>query len=350
MSGPFILGDLADPSYYTSPISIGSVPRDELTAMLHMMATIRVVEEFIGDQVEQGVVKCPCHLAIGQEAVAVGVASALRKTDRVFGTHRSHGHYLAQGGGVYELLAEILGRVTGCSHGMGGSMHLYDASVGFLGSVPIVGATVPLAVGAGLAASMDGRGDVAVAYFGDGAMEEGAVHESLNFASQFKLPVLFVVENNLFSSHLHISERQPFDSVARFAVAHDMQFRVVDGNDVVATAQAAAELVEGARAGRGPGFLEAVTYRWRGHVGASEDQDVGVDRKEGLAQWKERDPISRLESTLVTDGVISPGALGQFEASVRSQCATAWERATADPFPEDDALLDMVYKSSELTR
>ena len=116
------------------------------------MSTIRVVEEFIGDQVEAGLVKCPCHLAIGQEAVAVGVASALRESDRVFGTHRSHGHFLAQGGGVYELLAEILGRASGCSHGMGGSMHLHDASVGFLGSVPIVGATVPLAVGASLAA------------------------------------------------------------------------------------------------------------------------------------------------------------------------------------------------------
>ena len=177
---------------------------------------------------------------------------------------------------------------------------------------------------------MDGRGDVAVAYFGDGAMEEGVVHESMNFASQFKLPMLFVVENNLFSSHLHILERQPSDSVARFATAHEMNVRVVDGNDVVAVADAAQQLVDEARAGRGPGFLEAVTYRWRGHVGPSEDQDVGVDRKEGLAQWKARDPISRLESTLVASQVVKAGELAEFADSVRTECSQLWERALGE--------------------
>lgn len=350
MSEPVMLGDLADPNHYTKPIAIGSRATVELAEMLRRMVTIRVVEEFIGDRVEEGAVKCPCHLAIGQEAVAVGVASALRPSDRVFGTHRSHGHFLAQGGGVYELLAEILGKAEGCSHGMGGSMHLHDASIGFLGSVPIVGATVPLAVGAALAAKMEGAGDVAVAYFGDGAMEEGVVHESLNFASQFELPMIFVVENNLFSSHLHIRERQPADSVARFATAHEMNVHVVDGNDVVVVADSAEQLVREARAGRGPGFLEAVTYRWRGHVGASEDQDVGVDRKEGLAQWKARDPIGRLEATLVDGRDMEAGELAEFETSVRAECSQLWQRALASPFPDPSALLSMVYAPREMTR
>lgn len=337
------LGELADPLCFTAPIVIGSRSAEELVRMLESMTRIRVVEEFIGEQVASGVVRCPCHLAIGQEAAAVGVASTLRHTDRVFGTHRSHGHFLAQGGGIYGLLAEILGKATGCSNGMGGSMHLIATDVGFVGSVPIVGATVPMAVGAALAAKRDGRGDVAVAYFGDGAMEEGVVHESMNFASRFQLPTLFVVENNLFSSHLHIRERQPDDSVARFAAAHKIPWFVVDGNDVVAVAEAADELVAAAREGHGPGFLEAVTYRWRGHVGASEDMDVGVQRKEDLGLWKKRDPIERLEATMVSEGLVGEDRVTRLRASVREECEMAWRQALADPFPEAGALLDMVY-------
>src|SRR5690606_8272404 len=162
---------------------------------------------------------------------------------------------------------------TGCSKGMGGSMHLYAKEHGFWGSVPIVGATISMAVGAGLAAQMDKPDrkdmDVGVAYFGDGAAEEGVLHESLNFAAKFKVPVIFVCENNLFSSHLHILLRQPKDKVARYAESHDVNVEVVDGNDIEAVSKAAKRLVDAARNGEGPGFLEAVTYRWRGHVGPS---------------------------------------------------------------------------------
>lgn len=338
-----MLGDLTDPMRYTAPIELFDLPDEALLGMLDLMIRIRVVEEFIAGEVAAGSVKCPCHLAIGQEAVAVGVASALRPSDRVFGTHRSHGHYLAQGGDTYRLLAEVLGKATGCSRGMGGSMHLVAADVGFIGSVPIVGATVPMAVGAGLAAQRDGKGDVAVAYFGDGAVEEGVVHESMNFASNFKIPVIFVVENNLFSSHLHISERQPADSVARFADAHRIQSRVVDGNDVVAVANAVDGLVQDARGGDGPGFLEAVTYRWRGHVGASEDVDVGVQRKQDLSQWKKRDPIQRLEAALSARGGIGPQRVARSLAAVRASCEAAWRQALLDPYPAEEALLSMVY-------
>ncbi len=180
------------------------------------MLQIRVVEEEIGRLVERSLARAPCHLGIGQEAVAVGVSHSLTAADRVFGAHRSHSHYLALGGSTYKLLAEVLGKADGTSKGMGGSMHLYGEEVGFMGSVPLVGATIPLAVGAAIAAKMDGRGAIGVTYFGDGATEEGVFHESMNLAAAMRLPVLFVCENNLFSSHLYITQRQPSDRIARY--------------------------------------------------------------------------------------------------------------------------------------
>ena len=244
--------------------SVITIPKNFLQ-FLRLMLTIRIVEEKIGELVLEGLAKTPCHLAIGQEAVAVGVSAVLTSSDRVFGGHRSHSHYLALGGGLYPLLAEVLGKSEGASHGLGGSMHLYSGSIGFHGSVPIVGATIPIAVGAALAQPRwSGGRQIAVAYFGDGACEEGVFHESLNFAAVYGLPVLFVVENNLFSSHLHIELRQPSDSIARYAEAHRVRSLVIDGNDVGKVADAAEELVEPMRSGQGPALLEAVTFRFRG--------------------------------------------------------------------------------------
>src|SRR5262249_7878072 len=259
---------------YAAPLDIGGANPTTLVEQLKDMLLIRVVEEWIGDMVTAGKIVCPCHLGIGQEAIAVGVSSFLRKTDRIFGTHRSHAHYLALGGDVYGLLAEVLGKADGCSRGMGGSMHLYDGGNGFMGSVPIVAGTVPLAVGGALAAKMDRRGDVAVAYFGDGATEEGAFHESLNLASVFKLPILFVCENNLFSSHLHISLRQPESATARFAAAHRVAYEILDGNDVVAVARSAERLVAAARARHGPGFFQALPSPSPGHPPPPHDADA----------------------------------------------------------------------------
>jgi len=345
MSDPLLprLGALADPRAFTAALDITGEEREKLARQLRDMLLIRAVEERIGDMVTAGKIACPCHLAIGQEAVAVGVSAHLRKSDRIFGTHRSHSHYLALGGDVYALLAEVLGKADGCSRGMGGSMHLHDEENGFMGSVPIVAGTVPLAVGAAFAAKMDGRGDIGVAYFGDGAAEEGALHESLNLASNFKLPVLFVCENNLFSSHLHISLRQPENSIARFAAAHAVPYDIVDGNDVVAVARAAGRLISAARRGGGPGFLEAVTYRWRGHVGPREDVDVGVNRGGDLALWKKRDPVRRLAEALQAAGHLPLEGYDRIERDVRHLVGEAWQRAERAPFPPASALLDLVY-------
>jgi pyruvate dehydrogenase E1 component alpha subunit len=242
------------------------------------------------------------------------------------------------------MVAEIFGKATGSSAGMGGSMHLYAPEVGFHGSVPIVGATIPIAAGAALAAKMDGRGDVAVAYFGDGACEEGVLHETLNMAAVMNLPVLFVAENNLYSSHLDIKLRQPFDSVARFARANGVESELVDGNDVVDVARAADRLVRASREGRGPGFIEAVTFRWRGHVGPNEDVDVGVRRSpDELAAWKGRDPIGRLQSALVESNRVAPDRFEAIEQEIRTELGKAVAAARAAPYPPDAALLDTVY-------
>lgn len=340
------LGELIDPAAqrYQQPCDVSGLAPERATGLLRTMRLIRAAEEQIGEWVEQGRVRCPCHLGIGQEAVASGLAVALRRSDRLFGNHRSHAHYLAAGGTLYGLLAEVLGRSHGCSRGMGGSMHLRDLACGFFGSVPIVAGTVPIAVGAALAAKMDGGSDIAVAFFGDGACEEGVLHESLNLASIYGLPVLFVCENNQYSSHLDIALRQPSDRTARYAEANRVHVEVVDGNDVTAVARAAESMVTQMRRNPEPAFLEAITYRWRGHVGPKEDLDVGVRRSlEHLAAWKRRDPIRRLEEALLSAGAVSAAQLAQLELEVRAQVRETAARALEAPWPAEGDLLDFVY-------
>ncbi len=338
------LGNLADPIFFTDPPNIQNADPEFLENGLGSMLVIRNVERLIGEWTKDGTAKTPCHLSIGQEAVPVGVSHHLTKTDRVFGAHRSHGHFLALNDDVYGLLAEVLGKADGAAKGMGGSMHLYDAANGFHGSVPIVGATIPLAVGAGLAAQMDGSKDIGVCYFGDGATEEGLFHESLNFAANFKVPVLFVCENNLYSSHLDISERQPASRVARFAEANTIPSMTIDGNDIMAVEQAAGELVKTVRSGQGPAFLEAVTYRWRGHVGPDADVDVGVRRqKEDIIAWRKRDPITRLFTAMERDNLITRSLFDELSKKIQSRVAGDAKKAMDADYPAADQLMDIVY-------
>jgi len=340
-----ILGDLADPQKFQTPLEIKGQNPQTLKAMLAKMWQIRRAEETIAENIENGKIVCPCHLAIGQEAVGTGVSLHLKTSDRVFGNHRSHAHYLALDGSLSQLFSEVLGKADGASKGMGGSMHLYAGSNGFKGSVPIVAGTIPIAVGAGLAAQKDKKNpsDIAVSYFGDGASEEGVFHESLNLAANFKLPVLFVCEHNLFSSHLHIDLRQPGDAISRYALAHHIPYELVDGNDIVAVSKAAQKLIEAARSGQGPGFLEAVTYRWRGHVGPKEDIDVGVKRKDDLHIWKKRDPIARLAQALIVAKFLTTNEYDQIKIKIESEIQSAWEKALKAPYPESSALMEMVY-------
>jgi TPP-dependent pyruvate/acetoin dehydrogenase alpha subunit len=338
------LGDLADPTKYRQPIDIAGENVESLRRQLGAMLRIRMVEQHLAAMRRDGLIGGPVHLGVGQEAIAVGVSASLTAADQVFGAHRSHSHLLALGSSVHGLFAEVLGKETGLSRGMGGSMHLWDGPRGFAGSVPIVAGTVPLAVGAGLASKLKRAGSVSVSYLGDGAIEEGAVHESLNLASVMRLPVLFVLENNLFSSHMHISLRQPRGSTARFAEASDIAFEVIDGNDVVTVRKAAAALIERARKGGGPGFLEAVTARWYGHVDWRDDIDVGVNRSASdVENWRRRDPIARLRQALVNQGAPAEQWQREIESSLGQEINDAWTRALADPYPPESALLDHVY-------
>ena len=339
-----LLGDLINPEKYQEPINISGFDTNHLMDDLKKMYVIRRVEEIIAENVVNGLIKCPCHLGIGQEATAVGLSRYLRSSDRVFGGHRSHTHYLGLGGSVYKLFAETLGRLDGCSKGMGGSMHLYDPSVGFGGSVPIVGASVPIATGAALAAKNDKLGDIAVSYLGDSACEEGAVQESFNLASTLKLPIIFVVENNLFASHMHIDQRQPHNSTARFAKAHGIPFKVIDGNNLTEIYKASQNSVNHCRENNGPYFIEAMTYRWRGHVGPSEDTDVGVKRKDDLNTWKKRDPIRRLKDSLINKNIFSESDFNEITKLIDKNLAEQWEKAKKSPYPSKKLLSKIVYK------
>lgn len=342
----FQLDDLSNPQKYHEPLNIQNYSKDQLINFLISMCRIRLAEKRLAEARRDGLIGGPVHLGVGQEAVASGVSLHLRKSDRVFGAHRSHSHILALGSSIHKLFAEILGKNTGLSKGMGGSMHLWDQPHGFYGSVPIVSGTVPLAVGAGLAAKLQKTDDVAIVYLGDGAVEEGVVHESLNLSRIQNIPVIFVVENNFFASHMHISIRQPKNSTSRFAEANDIPFHVVDGNNVLDVTIAASELISKARSGKGPGFIEAVTYRWYGHVDWREDIDVGVNRSQHeLENWKRRDPIRRLKEAMILENMWNEKKQNELELQLKTEIDAAWEQALNDPYPHEKELLECVYSN-----
>lgn len=332
-------------SFFNQDLNLNMRAREELIHQLFLMIKIRSVENKIADMRKLGQIGGPVHLSAGQEAIAVGISKHLRKTDFIFSGHRSHAHLLAMGSDPYKLFAEVLGKLTGLTKGMGGSMHLWDGPNGFYGSVPIVAGTVSLGVGAALASKMQNKDDISVVYFGDGAIEEGTVHESLNLARQLKVPVLFVCENNLFSSHMHISQRQPLQSVARFSIANDIHTEVVDGNNIINVENSASRLISFAREKKMPVFIEAITYRHYGHVDWQEDIDVGISRSaEDLKLWKSRDPIIRLKSALFQANFLTEDELSEITISVNDQINLAWKRAVKDLEPQSGSLLDFVYK------
>lgn len=337
------LGPLSDATKYHDNIDITGIDSSQLLYQLESMIIIRKAEEKLAEKITDGTIKCPCHLGIGQEAIAVGLASVVTPKDKVFGAHRSHSHFLAINRDLFGLFAEVLGKEEGSSRGMGGSMHLIDAKNGFHGSVPIVGATIPIATGAGLASKLSKDDSMAVSFFGDGATEEGVFHESLNLAATHDLPVLYICENNLFSSHLHVSLRQPTDSIGRYAKAHMIEYEVIDGNDIAIMNAVCKKASDYIRKTNKPFFIEAVTYRWRGHVGPREDIDVGVQRKDDLMEWKKRDPIGRLESSLLEHSHCTQADLDSIYAKVDDLIELNWKKAEESIYPDSSVLLDLVY-------
>ena len=323
----------------------GEISISQQLAMYRSMLRIRLFEEQVADLDEAKEVGTPCHYCIGQEASPVGVCQALSTMDVIWGTHRSHGHYLAKGGNMQALMAEIFCRATGCSSGRGGSMHICDPAVGMMGSVPIVAATIPIAVGAGLAEKLRGSGHVSVAFFGDGATEEGHFYESLNLAALQNLPVVFVCENNLYSSHMGLSERRRKDNITDFGVAQGMEAVRVNGNDVIEVYRAATAAVSRARDGNGPTLLECRTFRWRGHVGPAWDTDVGVKRKDELKEWLAEDPIPRCAKQLIERGM-DQITLDEIHAEVTGEVQNALEFALQSPLPCPSEVTHHVYHAA----
>lgn len=316
-----------------------------LLDLYRTMLRIRLAEEALVEPIVAGEIRCPVHLYSGEEAVAAGVCSVLEPGDLVFGTHRSHGHYLAKGGDLKRMIAEIFCRDSGCARGRGGSMHLIDVEVGMLGAAPIVGGTISLAVGAGLAAAVRGGGRVSVAFFGDGATGEGVLYESMNLAAVHRLPVLFVCENNLYATHMPLREIRASEEIWPVAQPFGVPGARVDGNDVLAVRVAAAEAVARARAGQGPALLECLTYRMRGHVGPDDNiQGSRTDIRPAaeVELWRTRDPLARLAATLRDAGIAGDATLCAMQQEVAEEIKGAFAYARSTPFPPPEGLADNV--------
>lgn len=317
--------------------------KTDQVALFRSMLRIRRIEEALADRYAEQEMRCPMHLCIGQEAIAVGVSAALSGHDVVFGNHRAHGHYLAKGGNLKAMIAELYGRATGCCGGRGGSMHLIDLGVGFMGATPIVGGTVPLAVGSAWAAALMGEPRVSVVFFGDGCFEEGVVHESLNFAALHKLPVVFVCENNEFSVYTRLTERQPDRPIYRVAEAHGVAACSGDGNDVEAVLSIAKAAVDNARAGKGPQFIEFKTYRWREHCGPSFDDDLNYRSRPEIESGLKDCPIAKFLTRLKHRNHVSSSEVDSFEAAIREEIKEAFQFALASAKPSSKTAEERLY-------
>lgn len=318
--------------------------RDELLELFYEMLRIRRVEEAIALAYPNNEMRCPIHLSIGQEATPVAVSRLLNPSDHVFSTHRCHAHYLAKGGNLNQMIAELYGKITGCSKGKGGSMHLVDTKVGMMGASALVGGTIPIATGSALAFQREKSNRVSVAYLGDGATEEGVFYESLNFASLHKLPILYVVENNFYATYSSQKARQATLEIFKRGESVGVPGYRVDGNDVKAVLKAAAPLVQQAREGGGPALLECVTYRLKDHVGPGSDLNIGYRSQEEWSDWFEKCPLKKLKTELA----LSEEENSTLETKIQRQIETAFEFAKTSPFPSALKMERSVYAPAEL--
>jgi TPP-dependent pyruvate/acetoin dehydrogenase alpha subunit len=319
---------------------------EERMKMLQAMLRIRLVEEEIVRRYGEHEMRCPTHICIGQEATPAGVSAHLHQHDGVFSAHRSHGHYLAKGGDLTGMIAELYGRETGCALGRGGSQHLVDLNAGFLGSAPILASTISVGVGVAWAAKRRGEDRVVVIYFGDGATEEGAFHEALNFAGVEKLPVVFVCENNLYSVHTPLDVRQPARGIHELGPVNGMAGLRGDGNDVDEVWRLASGAVARARQGQGPTLLELMTYRWKEHCGPNEDENLGYRSGAEIRDWMDRCPVTTYERRLVTAGVVTEADVTRMRETIGAEVTAAFEAARAAPFPPPSDLSRFVFPSS----
>jgi pyruvate dehydrogenase E1 component alpha subunit len=314
--------------------------RAALLEMYERMVQIRVFEDLAGKNFAAGLVPGFVHLYAGEEAVAVGICSQLTNRDYITSTHRGHGHCIAKGVDIDGMVAELMGKSTGICKGKGGSMHIADVEKGMLGANGIVGGGIPLACGAALTAKSLGTGGVAVCFFGDGASNQGTFHEGLNLASIWNLPVVFVCENNGYAESTPVRYHCSASDIANRASAYEIPGVVVDGLDVFAVYEAAAEAIARARRGEGPTLLETKTYRYYGHF---QGDQVTYRTTEELEAYKQRDPIQSLRSAILDRGIATTDELDAIDARVTKQLDDAWDAAKAAPFPAPEEALTDVY-------
>jgi pyruvate dehydrogenase E1 component alpha subunit len=318
-----------------------NLPPEEQREMLRRMLTIRRFEERASDDYAAGKIYGVVHCYIGEEAVAVGVCSALKQTDRIISTHRGHGHCIAKGADLNRMMAELYGRQTGYCKGKGGSMHIADFEIGMLGANGIVAGGISIITGAGLAAKMEGKGGVAVSFFGDGASNAGPFHECLNIAATWKLPMVYVCENNMWAANTAAAMTHALPDVASRAAGYGIPGTVVDGNDVFAVYQAANAAVERARAGEGPSLIECKTYRWRSHTERRGQPDTRDPAE--IEGWKGKDPIALIERRMREQGELDDLRLQRMEGDIMATLEAAVAFAEASPFPLPEQATDDVF-------
>jgi len=313
---------------------------EKLTTMYRKMLEIRFFEEKVFELYGQNLVPGTIHLYAGEEAVAVGVCSALEKEDYITSTHRGHGHCIAKGADLKRTMAEILGKKTGYCKGKGGSMHIADFKIGMLGATAVVGAGLPIAVGAGLSTKLRGTDQVVACFFGEGASNQGTFHESINMTSIWKLPVIFVCENNLYAMGTRQSRVMAIENVADRATAYGIPGVVVDGNDVLAVYEATQKAVERARKGEGPTLIECKTYRLKGH---SRVDSAKYRPKEEVEEWLAKDPIKRFKEKLLQTNAMTESEIQQIEKEVSDDIEEAVKFALESPYPAPEEALEDVY-------
>jgi pyruvate dehydrogenase E1 component alpha subunit len=321
---------------------------DKLKKLYTDMLRIRRIEEAVAERYPQKKMRCPVHLSIGQEAVPVGIGAHLTTQDKVYSTHRCHAHYLAKGGNLNAMIAELYGKVSGCCKGKGGSMHLVDRNVGMMGSSALVAASIPLAVGSALATQFEKKSNVVIAYFGDGATEEGLFYESLNFAALKKLPIIFACENNFYATYSHQSARQADTLIYKRAQAFGIPSLQVEGNHVLSVVDKANAAIQRARQGEGPTLIEFITYRFRDHVGPDYDHHIGYRTKAEVEFWESKCPIRHAEEILIAGGYLTSSEKDSIERKILEEIELAFAFAEQSPFPEPEEIFRDIYAEKEI--
>lgn len=318
--------------------------REKQLKLYYELIRIRIVEETISQKYPEGKMRCPVHLSIGQEAPPIGICSYLTKTDQIVSAHRSHAHYLAKGGSLNPMIAELYGKKTGCAKGIGGSMHLIAPEVGMVAAVPIVGSSVPIAVGLAWGNKLKRNNNVVVVFFGDGAIEEGSFHESLNFAVLHSLPILFVCENNNFSVYTSYEKRQSTKrKIYKIASAHGIKSVYSEGNNVFSVAELAKEATMYIKEKKAPYFMELDTFRHLEHCGPANDDGLGYRSKKYVDNWMKKDPILISENILTNKKILTGELKAKIRKEIEKECEKAFQFAEDSPFPDKADLFKNLY-------